>query len=280
MARIVMGNRDGAEALRQARSVLTELNAEWPDVQITQRTVRADAPGALVEALVSESIGIAVHALDTLPLELPEGVTLAAVARRQEPRTALVARKAKELDALQEGDVVAVREGRDTKFLAALRPDLVATPLTAHLEDDLGRLTRDEVQALLLPGLTLLMLDQRNRMDALLAPETFAPAPGQGAIGLLVRDVDDLAFELAYTLQHRPSLDRILAERAFAAALPGKLVGALATVTSDGELTLFGAVAEGGSGLQARVSGDASEAEALGKELANDVLEQLAAIDG
>ena len=275
-----MGNRDGAEALRQARSVLTELNAEWPDVQITQRTVRAEAPNALVDALASESIGIAVHALDTLPLELPEGVTLAAVARRQEPRTALVARQAKDLAALTPDDLVGVRPGRDAEFLAALRPDLKTTSLTTQLDDDLGRLTRNELQAMLVPGLTLLLLDQRNRMDALLEPEAFAPAPGQGALGLLVREVDDLAFELAYTLQHRPSFDRVRAERAFAAALPGKRVGALATVTADGDLTLFGSVAEGGTSLQASVTGDASEAESLGKDLAADVLEQLAAIDG
>ncbi len=275
-----MGNRDGAEALRQARSVLTELNAEWPDVQITQRTVRAEAPNALVDALASESIGIAVHALDTLPLELPEGVTLAAVARRQEPRTALVARQAKDLAALTPDDLVGVRPGRDAEFLAALRPDLKTTSLTTQLDDDLGRLTRNELQAMLVPGLTLLLLDQRNRMDALLEPEAFAPAPGQGALGLLVREVDDLAFELAYTLQHRPSFDRVRAERAFAAALPGMRVGALATVTADGDLTLFGSVAEGGTSLQASVTGDASEAESLGKDLAADVLEQLAAIDG
>jgi hydroxymethylbilane synthase len=278
MARIVMGNRDGAEALRQARSVLTELNAEWPDVQITQRTVRAEAPAALIDALVAETIGIAVHRLDTLPLELPDGIVLAAVARRQEPRSALVARGATDLGSLAQGARVGVAEGRDTAFLQALRPDLTTSPLSTHLDDDLARLTREEVQALLLPAATLMVLDQRNRIDALLEPEAFAPAPGQGALGLLVREDDDLAFELAYTLQHRPSFDRVKAERAFAAALPGRLVGALASVSPEGELALFGAVAEGGTTLQAETSGDAAEAEQLGRELAADVEEQLAAL--
>ncbi len=278
MARIVMGNRDGAEALRRARSVLTELNAEWPDVQITQRTVRAEAPAALIDALVAETLGIAVHRLDTLPLDLPDGIVLAAVARRQEPRSALVARGVTELGSLPQGATVAVGEGRDTAFLQALRPDLVTTPLTAAVDDDLGRLTREEVQALLLPAATLMVLDQRNRIDVLLEPEAFAPAPGQGAVGLLVREDDDLAFELAYTLQHRPSFDRVTAERAFAAALPGRLVGALASVSPEGELSLFGAVAEGGTALQAETSGDAAEAAQLGRELAADVEEQLKAL--
>lgn len=275
MARIVMGNRDGAEALRQARSVLTELNAEWPDVHITQRTVRADAPEALTQALIDETIGIGIHRLDTLPTTLPEGVVLAAVARRLEPRSALVSRGASDLTSLAEGAQVAVGAGRDAAFLEALRPDLVTTPLLPHLDDDLTRLTRDDVHALLLPAATLMVLDQRNRIDALLEPEVFAPAPGQGALGLLVRADDDLAFELAYTMQHRPSFDRVRAERAFAAALGDRTVGALASVSPEGELSLFGAVAEGGTSLQGSISGDASEAEQLGRELATDVEEQL-----
>ena len=278
MARIVMGNRDGAEALRQARSVLTELNDEWPDVHITQRTLRVDGAAALTDALTDETIGIGLHRIDTLPLELPEGIVLASVARRQEPRSALVARGATDLSSLPEGATVGVGAGRDTAFLEALRPDLATTPLGTQLDDDLGRLTRDEVSALLLPAATLLILDQRNRIDALLEPEVFAPAPGQGAVGLLVRENDDLAFELAYTMQHRPSFDRVRAERAFAAGLGDRLVGALATVSPEGELSLFGAVAEGGTSLQAQISGDASEAEQLGRELAADVKDQLAAL--
>ena len=278
MARIVVGNRDGAVALRQARSVLTELNAEWPDVHIVQKTIRASTPEALVEAVAAETIQIAAQPVDTLPRELPEGVVLAAVARRSEARSALVSRGAKDLSALPAGSVVGVTEGRDEAFLHALRPDLVPTHLGPVLDDDLARLTREEMLAMILPCATLSILDQRNRIDAVLDAEVFAPAPGQGALGLLVREEDDLAFELAYTLQHRPSFDRIRAERAFAAALNGHRIGALATVSDEGELTLFGAIAEDGRSLQAQVSGDASEAEQLGKELAEDVKEQLAAL--
>lgn len=278
MSRIVMGNRDGAEALRQARSVLTELNAEWPDVQITQRTVRASAASALIDALVDETIGIAVHRLDTLPLTLPDGVVLAAVARRLEPRSALVSRGAKELGALEAGSLIGADEERDAAFLRALRPDLEVAALSPSLDDDLGRLTRHELRALLLPAATMIILDQRNRIDVLLDPEVFPPAPGQGALGLLVREDDDLAFELAYTMQHRPSFDRVRAERAFAAKLAGHLTGALASVSDEGDLQLFGVVAAEGTSLQARTGGDAAEAEQLGAELAQDVEEQLAAL--
>jgi len=278
MARIVMGNRDGAEALRQARTVLTELNAEWPDVPITQRTVRGSEPDALAQALLAGEIGLAVQAADTLPLTLPEGVKLAAVTRRQEARSALVTRGDRTLEAMEDGAIVAVQAGRDEAVLAALRPDLTLEPLGAHLDDDLARLTRDEVHALLLPAATLLTLDHRNRLSVLLDPEVFPPAPGQGALAILVREDDDAAFELAYTLQHRASFDRVKAERAFAAGLKGELVGALASVDADGDLSLFGAVFHEGTTMQASTTGDASDAVTMGQELASDVREQLAAL--
>jgi len=125
-------------------------------------------------------------------------------------------------------------------------------------------------------------------VDVLLEPAAFAPAPGQGALGFLVRADDDLAFEVAYSLQHRPSFDRVRAELSFARAVThgdggaggceACAVGAMATVTDDGELTLFGAVVKDGTTLQASVSGEAKEAEDLGRELAADMHKQLAAL--
>ncbi len=288
MARIQLGNRAGAFALRQARGVLEQLTDEWPDVNFSLRTLHADAEGdALLRALAEGSVGVAVVPLETLPLALPEDVTLAAVARRLEPRGALVAKGQRSLDELRKGAAVGVPGPRDAAFLRARRDDLDVRVVGDHLDDDLALLTTGECDALVLPAAALVALDRRNRIDALLEPDVFAPAPGQGGLGLLVRRDDDLAFEIAYSLQHRASLDRVRAERGFARALAdgGALaesasevgVGALATVSDDGALTLFGAVAVGGLTLQASVGGEAREAETLGRELAQDVREQLAA---
>src|SRR5690606_18460918 len=134
-------------------------------------------------------------------------------------------------------------------------------------ENELARVATGELGAVLLPAATMLGLELRDRIDAYLDTDAFTPAPGQGAVGLVVRDDDDLAFDTVYALQHRPSYDRIRAERAFAAALSGRQVGAVATVTDDGELTLLGAVVENDTTLQASVSGEAREAEELGREL-------------
>ena len=280
MARIVLAHRDGALATRQARTVLSELAAEWPDVQLVLRQVadRAQAD-ALLAALAEGAVGMAVAAVDSLPPRLPDGLALAAVGRRLEPRAALVARGRPALTHLAARARVRVHAARDLGFLRSVLPDADAAVWHGTVAEALAGLVADEHDALLFPGALLIALDRRDRIDALLDAEAFPPAPGQGAMGMVVRSDDDAAFELAYTLQHRPSFDRVRAERAFAAGLPGHAVGALATLDEDGDLALFGAVlTRDGAMLQATTSGDAKDAEELGGELAKDVAERLAAL--
>lgn len=281
MARIVLGHRDGALATRQARTVLADLTAEWPDVQIVLRVVPSKPDGdPLMDALANGGIAMALTALDQLAPALPGELALAAVGRRLEPRTALVARGRTRLDDLPSGASVGVRDARDLAFLAAALPHAQGSVVGGSVDVELARLVAGERDALLVPAALMIALERRDRIDALLDPEAFAPAPGQGAVGLAVRADDDAAAELAYTLQHRPSFDRTRAERAFAAGLAGFPVGALASVNEDGDLTLFGAVAVGGTTLQATSSGDAKDAADLGADLARDVQEQLKALAG
>jgi len=283
MPRIVLGNRGGALAPSQARSVLAELTEGWPDVNVSQRTLGSrpgDGDVGLLDALLAGRINIAVQSLETLPLSLPGGVTLAAVTKRLEPRAALVTRGPKDLRELPRGARVGVLGARDRAFLLTARKDLSPELLSDDLDADLALLSAGELDALVMPSATLVQLGRRERIGALLEPQLFTPAPGQGSLALVVRDDDDLAGDLAYSLQHRPSFDRARAERAFAAALsalPSRAVGALATVTPDGELNLLGSCADlsGELVIQAEISGEASEAEELGRELAQDVLEQL-----
>lgn len=276
-----MGNRDGALALAQARSVLATLSDEWPDVHIVQRTIpqppnRDAAADPMFQALEAGRIHIALQSLGDLPATLPDGLVLAAVTRRLDARSALVAKGAKRLSDLPDGAPVGVCTERDRDVLRAAAGGLEPRVVSGRLDDDLSLLASGELEALVLPSAILLALDRRQRIDALLEPEVFAPAPGQGALGLIVREDDDHAFELAYTLQHRPSFDRIRAERAFSAKVgPAHPVGAHASVSEDGELTLFGAAVKNGATVQATVVGEATEAEELGRELAQDVLGQL-----
>ncbi len=280
MSRIVLGHRDGPLATRQARTVLAELSAEWPDVQIVLRTIPSvDGDDPLLSHLAGGGIGLALSALDRVAPMLPENVTLSAVGRRLEARSALVARGVRSLADLPAEARVAVRDERDRTFLANALPQARGVLMAGSIDEELANLVAGECDALVVPAALLVAIEQRNRIDALLDPETFAPAAGQGAMGLFVRQDDDAAAELAYTLQHRPSFDRARAERAFAAGVADhRAIGALATIDDEGDLVLFGAVATGGTVLQVTTSGDAKDAADVGAELARDVMEQLAAL--
>ena len=300
MSRIVVGNRDGTLAVRLGRSVLERLAEEWPDLHLTVKTVPNDPPGAgrdgrttdsdaegswpshapnrLVDALTRGAVDVAVIQLGQLSADLPPELTLAAVTRRGDQRSAVVARGYDDLAQVPTGAIVGVGSRRDAAFLRATYPGLVARALTQAPEAELARLSAGDYAAVILPAATLIGLDLREHVDAWLEADTFTPVAGQGAVGLVVRADDDVAFETVYPLQHRPSFDRVRAERAFALALSDQHVGAAATVTDDGELTLFGAVASGETVIQASVSGDAKEAEDLGRELASDVKDRLATL--
>ena len=283
MPRIVLGNRGGALALPQARSVLAELSEGWPDVNIIQKTVQGgsrDSASGLLGALEAGRINIALQSLEGLPPTLPEGLVLAAVTRRLEPRAALVSRAGRDLASLAAGSVVGVYTPRDRAFLLASRKDLEVKIVSGDVDSTLSLLASGEVDALVMASAHLLQLERRERINALLEPAVFTPAAGQGSLGLIVKEDDDLAVDLAYTLQHRPSFDRVRAERSFVRALESAssyALGALASVTPEGDLNLFGAVTDmaGDLVIQAEISGEASEAEELGRELAQDVSDQL-----
>lgn len=282
MARIIVGNRDGTLAIRKGRLVLERLAEEWPDLHLTLRTVPCGAGtdvSPLLAAVAAGQVGVAVVQADQLPLDLPEGLTLAAVQRRADARSALVARGVKAFSQLSQGAKVGVFTERDAAFVRAANPSLTTQLCEAQPEAEMANLASGSYQALVLAVATLAELDLRDRAEVLLEPDDFAPAPGQGAAALVVRDDDSLAFESVYPLQHRPSFDRLRAERAFARALAGARspvpCGALAHVSEEGELTLFGTVVKGEAVVQASSSGEAREAEEIGRELAQDVLERL-----
>lgn len=293
MTRIVVGNRDGALALSQARSIVADLSSEWPDLNLVQKTVPSGTDGdtaALLNALTRNQLSIAVINMERLPGTLPEGLTLASVTRRLEARSTFISKGSIGLSELPEGSTVGVPATRDALFLKSIAPGLSAETLTGGLDENLKRMAHGDVNGLIMPASVLIGLERRNLIEDLLDAALFPPASGQGSQALITREDDDASIELAYTLQHRPSFDRVRAERSFVHALEadnGQImaqdgahaIGALATVSTDGELTLFGAVvATDGTLLQATTSGEAAEAVDIGQELAQDFRAQLASL--
>lgn len=280
---IVIGTRASLLAQAQTRFVLASLKENWPETEFKVRTVEAREGGdwaasaALQNALANRQVDIAVHSLKHLPIAETFGIKLAAVPKRLEPREAFVGRTAKRLEELLQGASVGVNNLTRRSQLLALRPDLKVEEVGGDLDERLARL--GELDGLIIGAASLLRLDLRNRIDQLVSPEDLLPMPAQGALGLTTRLGDDWAEELAYSLNHRGSADRVKAERAFLRGLgagDGCPAGALAAIESDNTLVLSGVVCspDGKDLIRAEIEGDAEEAEELGSELAHDLLNE------
>ena len=291
MRAVILGTRGSQLALAQTRWVVERLKEQWPETEFTVRTIvtsgdRGADPrerGIFVKeierALLEGEIDIAVHSLKDLPTQTPPGLKLASIPRRVDPRDALVGRNAnKRLDQLPKGARVGTSSVRRKAQLLAYRPDLTIVPLRGNLDTRLKLLGPGEFDAIVVAAAGLLRLDLRNRIDEFLDPEIVLPAPGQGALALEVRLGDDLAEELAYSLNHRETQLRVTAERAFLARLGAGCLapaGALAYL-EEGELRLEGVVAapDGSELIRGEIAGPPEEAAELGEELAADILDQ------
>ena len=291
MRAVVVGTRGSQLALAQTRQVVERLKELWPDTEFTIRTVSTSGDrGAsplergifvkeLEDALLRGDIDIAVHSYKDLPTKQPLGLKVASVPRRVDPREAFIGRNGvKRLSDLPKGARVGTGSPRRRAQLLAFRDDLEVRPIRGNVDTRLDKLGRGEDQRVHLAAAGLLRLDLRNRIDEFVDPEVILPAPAQGALALEVRIGDDLAEELAYSLNHRETQFRVEAERAFLAALgAGCLapVGALAYVEGE-DLRLEGLVAspDGSELIRGEIEGPVEEAKELGAELARDFLDQ------
>jgi hydroxymethylbilane synthase len=185
-----------------------------------------------VQRLVLDgSADAAVHSAKDLPAVTGEGLALACVPERGDPRDALVGSR---LDGLAPGAVVATGSQRRRVQLAALRPDLTFIELRGNMATRLGKVP--ESGAIVVAAVALARLGLDDRIDEVLAAELIIPQVGQAALAVECRAGDAATAELLRAVEHAPSRTRVDAERAFLAELGGDCdlpAGAHATLDGD-----------------------------------------------
>ena len=286
-----LGTRGSPLARRQAELAAVALRAASPDlhaegaietlvIRTTGDRVR-DRPLAeiggkglfckeLEAALLDGRIDLAVHSVKDLPTWLPEGLILAAVLPRDDPRDALIAGSCTSIAALPPQARVGSASLRRRAQLLARRPDLEIGLLRGNVETRLAKVRDGEIDATLLSLAGLLRLGLDNAASAVLEPEELLPAVGQGAIGLQCREADGPLRALLAMVDHGPSSVCISAERAMLDALDGSChtpIAGLATL-AGGTLHLRGLVAraDGSRCLDTTRSGSPASAAALGRD--------------
>ena len=289
---LVVGTRGSPLARAQTRWVIDRLRGLHPDVEFVEKIIKTSGDrgqikeiGAFVkeleEALKRGEIDLAVHSLKDLPTQQPEGLVIAAVPERADPRDALVARDGLVLRELSEGARVGTGSPRRRAQLLALRRDLEVVPIRGNVDSRLKKLDRGEVDALVLAKAGLERLGLAERVAEELSTGVMLPAVGQGALAVEVRADDAFALEIARALDHRGARAGVEAERAFLEALGGGCrvpIAAYGRVEGE-KLVLDGLVADpdGRRVLRGRVEGSVEEAGELGRKLAAKLLERGAA---
>ena len=232
----------------------------------------------LDEALLSGAADLAVHSLKDVPTRLPDGLVIAAITEREDPRDVLILPpgRAGSLATLPAGARVGTSSLRRRAQLQARRPDLEVLDLRGNLNTRLAKLDRGDYDAIILAAAGVLRLGWSDRIAESLDPAGWLPAVGQGALAVVARAGDEAVLQRLRPLHHEPTADAVIAERALLRALEGGCqvpIGALGGLL-DGRLVLQGLVAapDGGRILRTSLEGVPEDADALGRALAEALL--------
>jgi hydroxymethylbilane synthase len=279
---LVIASRGSQLALWQARWVEGRLAARGhqcrveiirttgdkiTDVPLAQVGTRGLFTKEIEEALLEGRADLAVHSLKDLPTELPEGLVLAAIPVREDPRDAVVGRRLADLPA---GARVGTSSLRRAAQLRKLRPDLALESVRGNLDTRLRKLDEGQYDAILLAAAGLKRLGWANRIAEILPAETMCPAVGQGALAIETR-ARGAGLDACSILDDADSRAAVASERGVLAALGGGCqvpIGAYGRVEGGSLRVRAVVVSPGGAELiQAEAEGAPDEAEAIGRAL-------------
>ncbi len=240
MPRIKIGTRGSPLALAQARETRERLIAAHglapSDIEIVTITTTGDMikdrplseiggkglfTKEIEEALLSGAIHLAVHSMKDLPASLPEGLTIAAVLPREDPRDAFMSLVAGSIAELKHGATLGSSSVRRTAQLLRLRPDLKTVQFRGNVETRLRKLSEGVADATFLACAGLNRLGLADKITLAMPTDIMLPAIAQGAIGIEIRDGDQATRELLSAINHAPSEIAVTCERAFLKALDG-----------------------------------------------------------
>ncbi|RMD69655.1 MAG: hydroxymethylbilane synthase, partial [Cyanobacteria bacterium J149] len=295
---IVIGSRKSQLALVQTYWVKKELENSFPDIEFEVEKMSTQGDKILDVALakigdkglftkelevgmLNGDVDFAVHSLKDLPTNLPEGLMLGCVTQRVNPADALVVHekhKDKQLETLPEGSVIGTSSLRRLAQLRHHFPHLTFKDVRGNVNTRLAKLDAGEYDAIILAVAGLERLGMGDRIHQVIPAEISLHAVGQGALGIECRTGDEKVLQIIKSIEDPDTRDCTLAERSFLRVLEGGCqipIGVNSSLEGD-NLTLTGMVAslDGKKLLKDSVTGDRTQAEKLGADLADKLKQQ------
>ena len=287
-----LGTRHSALALAQSRQVAAAITERTGRVvELVEITTYGDTSSealaqiggtgvfvsALRDALYSGEVDLAVHSLKDLPTAAPDGLILAAIPERASVNDVLVARDGLSLAALPAGARVGTGSPRRMAQLRQLRPDLDVVAIRGNVDTRIGFVRDGRFDAVVLALAGLERLGRAADATEVFGPEVMVPSPGQGALAVECRD--EALADVLSALDHPATRAAVVAERTLLAVLEAGCsapVGGHAIAVNDKTLSLTGVVAtvDGSAGLRRGATGGLDEPDALGRRLAEELLDQ------
>lgn len=293
-SKLIIGTRGSDLARWQADFVARRLEEIHRGVEIEIRIIRTigdkilDVPLAdigdkglftkeLETALLKREIDLAVHSLKDMQTIQPDGLSIGAVLKREDPSDVLISKGPLSIDELPDGATVATGSLRRRSQLLHYRPDLNVADIRGNVPTRLQKFAESDYTAMILAYAGLHRLGLDSHISQLIPSEIMLPAVGQGALAVQVRSGDDATQEIIGGLEDKETRQCVTAERAFLRGLEGGCqvpVGALARL-EEGAIVLEGMAGDlnGAVNLRQSISGPADSAKDLGAQLAGRLID-------
>ncbi|HLA51098.1 MAG TPA: hydroxymethylbilane synthase [Thermodesulfobacteriota bacterium] len=297
--KIRLGSRGSQLALWQANWAKSELEKRYKNLEVEIIKIKTtgdkilDVPLAKVggkglfvkeieEALLEKRIDLAVHSMKDVPTDFPNGLSLAAITEREDPRDALIigvkgqGSGVRGFKDIPQGATIGTSSLRRSSQLLNVRPDLKIMQLRGNLNTRLKKLDEGQYDAIILAAAGVKRLGLSDRISEYLSPEVSLPAIGQGALGIETRVDDKEINKLVAFFDHLATSLAVRAERALLKRLEGGCQVPIAAYgeVKNNQLKLIGLVAstDGKRIIKDSITGQIDRAEAIGIELAERLL--------
>lgn len=292
---VTIASRKSPLAMWQSEFVQQELRTRHPELivdihgMLTQGDKQLATPlyniggkalfvKELEKAILERRADLAVHSIKDMPVELPDGLALVTICKREDPRDALVSNHYERIDELPEGAIVGTSSLRRQSQLMAMRPDIRVKALRGNVGTRLSKLDEGHYDAIILAAAGLKRLELESRIRYYFSIDEMIPGVGQGAVGIEARKGDQSLRELLSPLNHQETLVCVTAERLITEALGGSCQVPLAAhaIIKDDTISVSAMVGkiDGSKMLTAKQSGPVEQHLQVARGVAEDLLDQ------